>query len=236
MEIRNINIYKREMNYEELVPNEIKIVIADDHEIVRAGIKRILSTEKRIKIVGEAEDGKSAFALIKEYQPDLALVDISMPEMDGIELAKTIKLTFPNVVVLMLTAYEDYQNIEKALSAGADGYLSKDISPHFLIEAIFKAILGEKVFSKSILRVLEKPLSFHPEIENTNVTITKREQEILSYVALGKTSKEIADILGISVRTVQNHRANIMQKLGIDTAAGLVRFAVIYTSQTKKVN
>jgi DNA-binding NarL/FixJ family response regulator len=93
--------------------------------------------------------------------------------------------------------------------------------------------LGERVFSKSILRVLENPLISHQEIENSNVTITSREQEILKYLAQGKTSKEIADILGISIRTVQNHRSNIMQKLGIKTAAGLVRFAVLHTSKFK---
>lgn len=223
-------------NLENLLPNEIRIVIADDHEIVRAGIKRILSTDKRIKIVAEAEDGKTALSLIKEYQPDLVLLDINMPEIDGIELAKIVKSTFPDILVLMLTAYEDYQNVERAISAGADGYLSKDISPNFLIEAIHKAILGERVFSKSILKVLEKPFTIVDEFDNSNVTITKREQEILNYVALGKTSQEIAEILGISVRTVQNHRANIMQKLGIKTASGLVRFAVIHSSQLKQEN
>lgn len=221
---------------ENLLPNEIRIVIADDHEIVRAGIKRILAMDKRIKIVGEAEDGKVALSLIQEYKPDLALLDINMPEIDGIELTKIVKNTLPEVIVIMLTAFEDYQNVERAISAGADGYLSKDISPNFLIEAIHKAILGERVFSKSILKVLEKPVSLSQEFENSNVTITKREQEILNYVALGKTSQEIADILGISVRTVQNHRANIMQKLGIKTASGLVRFAVIQFSQQKQEN
>ncbi|MGB9913804.1 MAG: response regulator, partial [Candidatus Kapaibacteriota bacterium] len=182
-----------------------------------------------------AEDGKIAKSLIQEYMPDLVLLDISMPELDGVELAKFLKANYPEIVVLMLTAYEDYQNIERALSAGADGYLSKDISPKYLIEAIYKAILGERVFSKSVLRVLEKPLALQTEADQSNVTITKREQEILNYVALGKTSQEIADILGISIRTVQNHRANIMQKLGIKTASGLVRFAVLYTSEKKQV-
>ncbi|MGB9771825.1 MAG: response regulator [Candidatus Kapaibacteriota bacterium] len=222
-------------NLKDLLPDKIKIIIVDDHEIVRAGIRRILSTEKRLEIVAEAEDGKIAKSLIQEYMPDLVLLDISMPELDGVELAKFLKANYPEIVVLMLTAYEDYQNIERALSAGADGYLSKDISPKYLIEAIYKAILGERVFSKSVLRVLEKPLALQTEADQSNVTITKREQEILNYVALGKTSQEIADILGISIRTVQNHRANIMQKLGIKTASGLVRFAVLYTSEKKQV-
>lgn len=219
---------------EDLLPNEIKVIIADDHEIVRAGIRRILSLEKRIKIVAEAENGKVALSLINQYQPDLVLLDINMPQLDGIELARMLKSNNPEIVVLMLTALEDYQNIERALAAGADGYLSKDVSPNFLIEAIYKSILGERVFSKSILRVLEAPRSFQSESDNSNVTLTKREQEILNYVATGKTSQEIAEILGISVRTVQNHRANIMQKLGIKTAAGLVRFAVIFSTKQRE--
>ncbi|ROL58457.1 DNA-binding response regulator [Bacteroidetes/Chlorobi group bacterium Naka2016] len=219
---------------EDLLPNEIKVIIADDHEIVRAGIRRILSLEKRIKIVAEAENGKVALSLINQYQPDLVLLDINMPQLDGIELARMLKSNNPEIVVLMLTALEDYQNIERALAAGADGYLSKDVSPNFLIEAIYKSILGERVFSKSILRVLEAPRSFQSESDNSNVALTKREQEILNYVATGKTSQEIAEILGISVRTVQNHRANIMQKLGIKTAAGLVRFAVIFSTKQRE--
>lgn len=222
------------MDYEELLPQEIKIIIAEDHELVRIGIKRILFSEKRIKILAEAEDGKMAFELIRIYRPDIVLLDISMPLLNGLELTKMIKEHFPETIILMLTAHEDYQNIERALSAGADGYLSKDIHPDFLVDAIYRAYLGERVFSKSILRVLDKPLSFETETDSSNVSITKRESEILSYIAMGKTSKEIADILGLSVRTVQNHRANIMQKLGISSAAGLVRFAVIYSSQNKK--
>jgi DNA-binding NarL/FixJ family response regulator len=216
-----------------LLPEKINVVIADDHEIVRVGLRRILNIDKRIQIVGEAVDGESALKLIEENLPHVALLDIHMPLLDGIEVAKIVCEKHPEIVVIMLTAYEDYKHVEEALKVGADGYLSKDISPSFLIDAIYRSLLGERVFSKSILRVLENPLISHQEIENSNVTITTREQEILNYLAQGKTSKEIADILGISIRTVQNHRSNIMQKLGIKTAAGLVRFAVLHTSKFK---
>lgn len=219
----------------DLLPERIKIVIAEDHEIVRTGIRRVLNVEKRIQIVGEAEDGESALKVVEESLPHLILLDIHMPKIDGIEVARIIRDKFPQIVILMLTAYEDYKHIEDALKVGADGYLSKDISPGFLIDAIFRAVLGERVFSKSILRVLENPLGFQTEEENSNVTITEREQEVLNLLAQGRTSKEIADILGISIRTVQNHRSNIMQKLGIKTAAGLVRFAVLHSTKTKSV-
>jgi len=221
------------MDTSDLLPEKINVVIADDHEIVRAGLRRILNIDKRIQIVGEAVDGESALKLIEENLPHVALLDIHMPVLDGIEVAKIVCEKHPEIVVIMLTAYEDYKHVEEALKVGADGYLSKDISPSFLIDAIYRSLLGERVFSKSILRVLENPLLSHQEIENSNVTITPREQEILNYLAQGKTSKEIADILGISIRTVQNHRSNIIQKLGIKTAAGLVRFAVLHTSKFK---
>ena len=221
------------MDTSDLLPEKINVVIADDHEIVRVGLRRILNIDKRIQIVGEAVDGESALKLIEENLPHVALLDIHMPVLDGIEVAKIVCEKHPEIVVIMLTAYEDYKHVEEALKVGADGYLSKDISPSFLIDAIYRSLLGERVFSKSILRVLENPLLSHQEIENSNVTITPREQEILNYLAQGKTSKEIADILGISIRTVQNHRSNIMQKLGIKTAAGLVRFAVLHTSKFK---
>lgn len=223
------------MDMFDLLPEQIKVVIADDHEIVRAGIRRVLNIEKRIQIVGEAEDGELALKVVEENLPHLILLDIHIPKMDGIEVARIIREKYPQVVILMLTAYEDYKHIEDALKVGADGYLSKDISPGFLIDAIFRSVLGERVFSKSILKVLENPLGFQSEEENTNVTITEREQEILNLLAQGRTSKEIADILGISIRTVQNHRSNIMQKLGIKTAAGLIRFAVLHSTKTKSV-
>lgn len=215
---------------ERLTPEKIEIIIADDHEIVRAGLRRIFSIDKKIFIVGEASNGLEAIELVRFYSPHIALLDINMSKMDGIEAAKVISNEFPTTIVAMLTAYEDYKYIEKAFSVGARGYLSKDVSPGFLIDAIYRLISGERVFSRSILNILERPHLFETEKANENVSLTPRENEILQFIALGKTSQEIADILNISLRTVQNHRSNIMQKLCIKTAAGLVRFAVLYNS------
>lgn len=215
---------------ERLTPEKIEIIISDDHEIVRAGLRRIFSIDKKIFIVGEASNGLEAIELVRFYSPHIALLDINMPKMDGIEAAKVISNEFPATIVTMLTAFEDYKYIEKAFSVGARGYLSKDVSPGFLIDAIYRLISGERVFSRSILNILERPHLFETEKDNENVSLTTRENEILQFIALGKTSQEIADILNISLRTVQNHRSNIMQKLGIKTAAGLVRFAVLYNS------
>ncbi len=219
-----------------LLPEKIKVVLADDHEIIRVGLRRILSVDKKLVILAEASDGTSAIELVKEHYPHIVLMDISMPFLDGIEATRQIKKEFPDVIVIILTAFEDFHFIDKALTAGADGYISKDVSPQLLIEAIYKALDGERVFSKSILNVLNRRI-LEPRSEsssNINISLTKREQEILNYVAMGKTSQEIADILGISVRTVQVHRANIIQKLGLNSAAELIRFAIFHSEAKNK--
>lgn len=210
----------------EFVKREIKLVIADDHEVVRAGIKRLLSVDKDIHIIDEASDGYDAVELVKYHQPDIAIIDIMMPRMTGIEAAKIIKKELPFIFVVMLTAFEDFKHIDDALSAGADGYLSKSIGAKELIDALRRIYKGERVLSKSIINTLQKKYYADKIDEDTNIIITKREQEILNLVVSGKTSQEIADLLSLSVRTVESHRYNIMKKLGVKNTAALVRYAV----------
>jgi DNA-binding NarL/FixJ family response regulator len=203
-----------------------RIILADDHEIVRAGLRRLLSIDKSIIILDEARNGAEAIELVKYHKPDIALLDILMPKMSGIEAAKQIRKEVPDTLIVILTAFEDSTHVERALEAGANAYLAKDISAKDLVEALEGVFEGERVFSKSILKILEKRFEPTKEEDAKSVQISKREQEILNYVAMGKTSSEIADELFISVRTVQSHRSNIMQKLGIKNAAGLIRYAV----------
>ena len=205
----------------------IKIIMADDHEVVRAGLKRLLMIDKGIKILDEASNGKDAIELVKIHSPNIALLDIQMPMMTGIEATKEIKEKFSNTLVIMLTAYEDSYHLGQALSAGADGYLAKDIGAKELTESIRIIMNGDRAFSKSILKLMQRKLVPTEEQDPAPITISKREQEILNYVALGKTSQEIADELFLSIRTVESHRYNIMQKLDIKNAAGLVRYAVM---------
>ncbi len=206
--------------------NPITLVIADDHEIVRAGIKRLLMLEKSMKIIDEAGNGKDAIELVSYHKPMVALLDILMPYLNGIDAVPLIKKLAPDTMVVMLTAFEDSIHLDKALSAGADGYLSKDIAAKDLIDAIQKVALGERVFSKSILSLMQKKFSGvmgDPE----PISITKREQEVLNLIAQGKTSAEIAEELFLSVRTIETHRYNLMQKLQCNNIAGLVRYAVL---------
>ncbi|OGU40677.1 MAG: hypothetical protein A2X61_08565 [Ignavibacteria bacterium GWB2_35_12] len=211
----------------------IRIIIADDHEVVRAGLRRLMSLDKSIVVIDEAQNGSEAVELVKIHKPDIAVLDILMPKMDGIEATELIKLEFPDVYVIILTAFEDWVHIESALSAGADGYLTKDISAKDLVASLRNVKLGERVFSKNILNLLNKKFVPYHEIDSSPVLISKREQEILNLVASGYTSPEISDKLFISVRTVQSHRSNIMQKLGVKNTAELVRY--VYLSRKSEV-
>lgn len=211
----------------------ITLILADDHEVVRAGIRRLLSIDKSLKILDEANNGKDAVDLIIYHQPDIALVDILMPKLNGIEVAQIIKSTCPDILVVMLTAYEDSLHLEQALAVGADGYLTKDINANDLIASLHNVFMGERVFSRSILNLLQKNYNPFGTVDSTPVTISKREQEILNAVALGKTSSDIAKELNISVRTVQSHRSNIIQKLGLKNAGSLVRYAVLNSPPEK---
>lgn len=206
--------------------NPLTIVMADDHEVVRAGIRRLLSIERSIKILEEASTGEDAIKMVKYYKPRVALLDILMPNVTGIEAVQIIKKEVPETFCVMLTAFEDSKHLENAMNAGADGYLSKDIGAKDLIESLYQVSMGERVFSRSIIKILQNK-NIPASTDNERIIITKREQEILNLVARGKTSSEISEELFISVRTVESHRYNLMQKLGIKNAAGLVRYAVL---------
>lgn len=211
--------------------SEIKIVLADDHEIVRAGIRRLLSLDKSITILDEVENGQELVEVVEYNRPDVVLSDIMMPVMNGIDATKKIRDKKIDTFVIMLTAYEDAFHLDKALKAGADGYLSKDISARKLIEAIKEVLKGERVFSRSVLKLINSDSSLESDPNAQPVVITKREQEILDLVALGKTSQDIADTLYISVRTVESHRYNLMQKLDVKNTAELIRYALTKKNQ-----
>mgnify|MGYP006286897243 CR=1 FL=1 len=212
-------------NFKERV---LDIVLADDHDVVRAGIKRLLSIDKNLRVVDEARNGEDAVNLIQYHKPDIALIDINMPVMNGISATEILKSSKLEVFCVLLTAYYDSTHLEKALKVGADGYLIKDIGTKDLIEAMHKVVSGERVFSKSVIHIIQKRHVPTSE-EDEQIIITKREQEILNNVAQGKTSTQIAESLNISTRTVESHRYNLMKKLSVKNTAELVRYAVIHT-------
>lgn len=209
--------------------NPIRILIADDHEISRIGIRRLIGGANDIEVVAEAVNGAQTIDLAKTLKPNVILMDVFMPNVSGIEAAQKIKGEMQDVYIIMLSSSEDSESIERAMYAGADGYLSKEVTSTELVEAIRNVMVGERVYSRTILNHLEgkqeKSQSNEPP-----VSLTKREEEIVTLVAKGLTSQEIGKKLFISPRTVETHRARIMDKLGVSNAAGLVRFALLHAT------
>ena len=167
----------------------LRVILADDHEIVRAGIRRLLSIDRRLKIIDEADNGLDLIDTVEYHKPDIVISDIMMPKMNGIEALKKIRDLKLDCYVIMLTAYEDSFHLENALEAGADGYLSKDINASELIDSILDVLKGERVFSKSVVRLIKKKGANTSELDAKPVVITKREKEIIELVERGKTSK-----------------------------------------------
>ncbi|GAB5465587.1 MAG: response regulator transcription factor [Candidatus Kapaibacteriales bacterium] len=211
--------------------NPLTMILADDHEVIRTGIKRMLSIDKSIDVLDDLKNGEQAVEAVQKYNPDLALLDIQMPRMDGIEALKKIKEINKGTYVVIFTAFEDKTHLEKAMSAGADGYLAKDIGPKELIHSLKSVVSGERIFSKSIVKMIQDGYSPAKEDNDKIIAVTKREQGILNLIATGKTSNEIAEVLGISVRTVESHRYNLMNKLDMKTGAGLIRYAVLNSTE-----
>ena len=209
--------------------NPIRIIIADDHEISRIGIRRLVSGASDIEVLAEAANGSQTIDLTRSLKPDVILMDVLMPQVSGIEAAQRIKSDMKDVYVIMLSSADDQKSIERAMYAGADGYLSKEVTSEELVEAVRNVVVGERVFSRTILNQLEGKAEA-AQADEPPVSLTKREEEIVTLVAKGLTSQEIGKKLFISPRTVETHRARIMDKLGVNNAAGLVRFALLHAT------
>jgi two-component system, NarL family, response regulator LiaR len=198
--------------------DKIKIVIADDHAIVREGTRTLLEKQDDMEIVGEAADGEEALQVIEETKPDVAILDISMPRLSGIEVTRRIKPRFPNLAVLILTAYDNDEYVFALLEAGAAGYLLKDVRGREIVEAVRSVYNGESVLHPSIARkVIQRAIvgSAKPPEAKSEITLSEREKEVLKLAARGMTNKDIADTLCISIRTVQGHINGIFHKLGV---------------------
>jgi DNA-binding NarL/FixJ family response regulator len=212
---------------------KISLLIADDHTLVRRGLVSLLSLDERVQVVGEAADGRAAVELAVQLEPDVILMDISMPTLNGLEATRQIKKQIPHVKILILSAHDNEEYVIDVVRSGANGYLLKTSASEDLVNAILSVHSGHAFFSPSVSKILvDDYLKSSPHEKDGGAgskldpRLTAREREVLQLVAEGETHQRIAEILHISVRTVDTHCSNIMKKLDIHETAGLVTYAI----------
>jgi DNA-binding NarL/FixJ family response regulator len=207
---------------------KVRVVLADDHELFREGMKAVLAREDTIEVVGEAATGGRAVELCLQLHPDVAILDIAMPEMNGLIATKTIKKVCEDTRVLILSMLMDEDAVAQALNGGANGYVLKDSAIEELLIAIKAVMKGDTYLSPKVATLVVRQLITDKEGGKTKVLdfLSTREQEIVQLIAEGKSTKDIAEHLFLSPKTVENHRANIMRKLDIQDIPSLVKFAI----------
>lgn len=206
------------------------ILIIDDHPLFREGLKTIVERDKRFKVVGEAGNGRQGLKMARQLKPDLSVVDISLPDINGVQVTTEMRALLPETKIMIVSMHSKIDYIAEAFQAGATGYVAKDSASDRLIQGIESVLKGEYFLDSSVShQVVEKLMKF--PVKDAKITdadygsLTPREQEVMRLLAEGSTPKEIADKLCISPKTVENHRANIMKKLGIHSTMDLVRYA-----------
>ena len=214
----------------------IRVIIADDHQLIREGIRQILELEDNIAVVGQACNGEEAFCMVRELEPDIILLDINMPKINGIETLKRIKDMGIKTKVIILTIHEDKEYILKTLKLGADAYMLKDLSADSLIKGIQEVAKGKRYIQSNVANLV-KEFSNYEEYHDSNInkinSLTRREYEVLILIAEGLNNKDIADNLYISEKTVKNHVSNIFKKLDINDRVQAAIFA--YKNNIKKL-
>jgi DNA-binding NarL/FixJ family response regulator len=206
----------------------IKVLLADDHQVVREGLKMLLNAQNAVEVVGEADSGRKVFAMLREVTPDIVIMDVSMPELNGIDATKRIRKDYPSVKILALSMHNDRRFIEGMLKAGASGYLIKNCAATELVSAIESVVAGGLYLSPKIAgKIVNTCLQPHPvPVMSKADELSSREREILQLIAEGGDTKEIAFDLCLSPKTVEAHRRNIMEKLNIHNIAQLTKFAI----------
>ncbi len=205
---------------------KIKVLVADDHPVVRKGLQMCLAREERLKLVGEAADGDEALRMARELTPDVVLMDITMPRMNGLAVTEALRKDLPKIKVLVLSVHSTKEYVFRIIQAGAHGYVSKEAPPEELLRAIESVYKGEPFFSPEIARAALNQLVSSGGKKEPFAQLTGREREVLALIAEGKSNKEIANQLGIGVRTIETHRERIMRRLDIHSVAGLTKFAI----------
>jgi len=208
---------------------KIRVLVVDDHAIVRDGICALLRVAGDIEVVGEAADGREALEMARKFMPDVMLIDISMPYMNGLEATRRIRKEFPGVKILILTQYDDKENVFSAIEAGASGFISKTAASSDLASGIRSVHRGDSFLSPSAAKFLVEDYQLEANLrkeQDPYKQLSDREREILKLLAEGYTTREIADMLVISVKTVEGHKTNLMSKLDIHNRTDLVKYAL----------
>jgi two-component system, NarL family, nitrate/nitrite response regulator NarL len=200
--------------------------VADDHPVVRKGLQSCLTRTDKLKVVGEAADGDEALRKTRELSPDVVLMDISMPRLNGLAVTELIRKEVPQVKVLVLSVHSNKEYLYRIVQAGAHGYVSKEASPEELLKAIESVHAGESFFSPEVAQAALNQFVNHGSKGDPFGQLTSRERQVLVLIAEGQSNKEIACKLGIGVRTIETHRERIMRRLDIHSVAGLTKFAI----------
>jgi DNA-binding NarL/FixJ family response regulator len=207
----------------------IRILLADDHTVVRDGLRALVEKQPDMAVIGEAADGRDTLRLAEEQSPDVVIMDIAMPNMNGIEATRRIMASKPQTAVLILSMHQDESYVLRSLKAGAKGYLLKDSVRGDVIEAIRAVVQGRSFLTRKVSRILQEDYVREMErrgLEDSYDLLTDREREILQLIAEGRTNKEVALMLNISLTTVETHRTHILQKLNLHSIPELILYAV----------
>ncbi|MBT3382650.1 MAG: response regulator transcription factor [Prolixibacteraceae bacterium] len=206
---------------------KIKVLVTDDHQLFREGLVNLLFSAPDIEVIAQAKDGKDAIEKAKHYKPDVVLMDIGMPVMNGIEATGVLKTTMPDVKIVAVSMHSDWQYVKGILEAGADGYLLKNCTYRQLTDAIKSVYAGKKYLSEDITElVISGYLDPSKSVQDSYAELSEREKEIFILLAEGKSTREISDKLFISVKTVGTHKQNLLEKLSLKTTADIVKYAI----------
>lgn len=209
--------------------SKLQILLADDHKVMREGLRMLINAQPDMEVVGEADNGQRAIALTQKLQPDLIVMDISMPELNGLKATDRLRHLYPHIKILTLTRHADNAYLQQMLKAGASGYVLKQSASEELVRAIRAAVAGQKYLDPAltnqlVAKVIGRNSSRSSAAENT---LSQREEEVLRCIAWGFLNKEIAGRLEISIKTVEAHKANAMQKMGMKSRIDIVRYALL---------
>ena len=204
----------------------IKVILADDHAIVRAGLRRIVEESGDMEVVAEAADGRETLRLVKEIVPDVAVIDISMPGLDGLEVVSQLYAQYPNLPILILTMHEEGQYVVRAVQAGAMGYITKQSAPEQLVKAIRRVHEGNRFLTDEAAEALALRIAKGSNVQSPLDSLSMRELQVLRRLAMGHTNREIASAYHISIKTVDTYRSRLLKKLNLRNNAELSRFAI----------